>query len=58
MSDHILTGAHTSTYDARGGLQLCRAAAERVEEVYSIINRALIHKGLLPRLGLLHLYTR
>ena len=34
------TKAHTSTCDARGGQQLCRAAAERVEEVYPIIDRA------------------
>jgi len=52
------TKAHTSTCDARGGQQLCRAAAERVEEVYPIIDRALTHKGLLPRLDLFRLCTR
>jgi len=50
MSDQVLTGVHTSTCEAGGGLQLCWAAAERVEEVYPIMNGALTHRGPLQRL--------
>ena len=51
MSDQVLTEAHTSTCEAGGWLQLCRAAAERVEEVYPIMNGALTHRGPLQRLN-------